>query len=225
MENGTSEQTEGEHMNNSEEHGLLPGESGMTMSAQIDEIATAMNAALTDIEDVNKTTQGYGYKYAPLDEVLPVIRAACAQHGLYMLQSPWSPSASQLGVTTLLTHTSGQWISTRFAMPVEQLKGMNLYQSSGAALSYIRRYQALSLWAMAQGEDNDAAHKKPDKAAVKKDEPLPETPKAVLNSLTKAAARGPESLTKAYEKLSDEQKAAIIPADKINLKAIARGVH
>ena len=89
-----------------------PVNAGISMSPEISEIATALNSALSDITDAPKTATAFKYKYAPLDEVMNIVRKACHKNGLFLLQSPWSPEQGALGVTTLLTHKSGQWIQT-----------------------------------------------------------------------------------------------------------------
>ena len=121
-----------------------PVYSGMSMSENIDQIATALHSSLDLINNAPKTTKGHNYKYAPLEVVLDIIRNAYKANGLFLLQTPWTPGEDQMGITTLITHTSGQWISSQFSIKIEVQRGMNLNQSCGTLLTYLRRYSAMS---------------------------------------------------------------------------------
>ena len=137
-----------------------PVESGMSMSEDIDQIATALHGAISLLHNAPKTTKGSGYNYAPLEEVLDIIRVAYEANGLFLLQTPWTPSEGEMGVTTLVTHTSGQWISSQFAIKIENQKGMSYNQSCGTLLTYMRRYSAMSFaFLTAVGEDSDGVGK------------------------------------------------------------------
>ena len=126
-------------------------------SPEINELATALaKAQLAIAEPVKnrtgsiKTRKGYTYeyKYADLATVLKAVRDAFAPHGLSIVQSLWG----NLVVTTI-AHSSGQWIRswTRAARPEDGTP-----QAFGSQITYLRRYQVLSLAGIAS-EDDDGA--------------------------------------------------------------------
>ena len=191
---------------------------GIRMSPEINEIATALNAALGDITEAPRTAKAHNYKYAPFEAVMPIIRGACAANGLFMLQTPWSPEKGQMGVCTLLTHKSGQWIQTQYAVPFAP-DGKNIFHQTGTSTSYLRRYAAMSLFFMAQ-EDDDAQSQtvKPtrEKFVPKK--------QSLLDELTVAANDGQATLDKAVSQLTRDQKLALSKSEKDALKQIAKDV-
>ena len=210
-----------------------PVESGMSMSEDIDQIATALHGAISLLHNAPKTTKGYGYNYAPLEEVLDIIRVAYEANGLFLLQTPWTPSEGEMGVTTLVTHTSGQWISSQFAIKIENQKGMSYNQSCGTLLTYMRRYSAMSFaFLTAVGEDSDGIGKKEkaskeeksngEKKDLKIKSPIQEK---TLELLTEAAVKGVDDLTSAYNGLTSHQQDNLTSGDKAYLKEIARNVN
>ena len=208
-----------------------PVESGMSMSEDIDQIATALHGAISLLHNAPKTTKGYGYNYAPLEEVLDIIRSAYEANGLFLLQTPWTPSEGEMGVTTLVTHTSGQWISSQFAIKIENQKGMSYNQSCGTLLTYMRRYSAMSFaFLTAVGEDSDGIGKqeKASKGKVEAKElakPNPVTADAIADLTKIAKENGRDALNDAWKSLDGDVKNAITSADKAALKDVASNAH
>ena len=130
----------------------------MKTSETIKNIAVAMAKVTAEIQNPLKNQNGYGYKYATLDSILEKVRPILAKNGLSILQSQEIQESSVV-VTTLLMHTSGEWIETRAEAPFTTLKGMNDYQSLGAGITYLRRYAISSLLNIASEEDTDATSK------------------------------------------------------------------
>jgi len=127
----------------------------MKTSETIKNIAVAMAKVTAEIQNPTRNQNGYGYKYATLDSILEKVRPVLAKNGLSILQSQEIQESSVV-VTTLLMHTSGEWIETRAEAPFTTLKGMNDYQSLGAGITYLRRYAISSLLNIASEEDTDA---------------------------------------------------------------------
>ncbi|MDP7636676.1 MAG: ERF family protein [Phycisphaerae bacterium] len=199
-------------------------DSGISMSTEISEIATALNSALSDITDAPKTATAFKYKYAPLDVVMPIVRSACQKHGLFLLQSPWSPERGALGVTTLLTHKSGQWIQTQYAIPFTP-DGQNVFHQVGTSTTYLRRYAVMALM-MQSAEDDDAVSTEKRKPDPKKYTPPTGGAKNIIRKLTKVAKdAGREHLDTAYLALSEDEKKMLTAADKASLKEIASATH
>jgi len=189
---------------------------GIQLSPAIDQIALALSEAMKDAEDPPKTATGYGYKYAPLDEVLPRIRKSFSKHGLALLQHPFTPAFGYVGIVSIVMHgASGQWIKGAYSVKEEGLKGMNTFQSSGAAFTYFRRYAAEAIACLAASPDVDAANQKESKPPAKKSDPK------LLKTLAKEAENGMEFLSVAYKSLPEETRALITSSDKAKLKEIA----
>lgn len=126
----------------------------MKTSEQINEIATALAAAQAEIQNPNKSTENeyFKAKYADLAEVLNVIRPAFSANGLAIIQTPFTSETGNIGVTTMIAHSSGQWMSDAIEIPAQ---GKNLAQEAGKAISYLRRYSAAAFCGISQ-EDNDS---------------------------------------------------------------------
>jgi len=127
----------------------------MKTSESIKEIATALSKFQSEAKDTFKGKKGYGYNYAPLDEVLKQNRALMASNGLSHIQSETFEQGI-VTVSTLLMHISGEWIETTAQSPYAQMKGMNDYQSIGSGITYLRRYGLSAALGIASDEDIDA---------------------------------------------------------------------
>ena len=216
-----------------------PVYSGMSMSENIDQIATALHSSLDLINNAPKTTKGHNYKYAPLEVVLDIIRNAYKANGLFLLQTPWTHGEDQMGITTLITHTSGQWISSQFSIKIEVQRGMNLNQSCGTLLTYLRRYSAMSFnFLTAEAEDADgisteekAARDLKAKEDSKREAREARTPKqkkeysALVQTLVDAAQKGNGKLSETYEALTQDQKLSLQQEDKDAIKEISDSVN
>jgi hypothetical protein len=191
---------------------------GLTMSPDIKEIASALNAALADITDAPKTATAFKYKYAPLDVVMPIVRSACHKHGLFILQTPWSPEHGQLGMATLLTHTSGQWIKTSYSVAFVPNQD-NVYHQIGTSTTYLRRYSVMALMMLSAEDDDAASHtKKPKPKSIYE---RPRENADLINKLTRAAKKGRDTLDSAFKSLDANQKALLTAADKAALKEVS----
>lgn len=195
----------------------------MKTSEQLDLIGPALAAALGDMRDVVKSAQGYGYKYAALDQLTSMARPVLAAHGLAALQEA-TATESGACVTTRLLHASGQWIETEpLPMVVEAKKGLSVAQNLGAVLTYARRYQLQALLGIAAEEDTDARRDDNGKAETVGDAMLGQIRDALLaasipeakvagayglrNLADLPAAKGAEVLAKALAKIPGKEAA------------------
>jgi len=79
-------------------------------------------------------------------------------HGLAVSQLV-EGDAGQVGITTMLIHESGEFISSTVTIPVA---GQNVAQEAGKAVTYLRRYSLASILGLYADADNDAeGHKTP----------------------------------------------------------------
>jgi hypothetical protein len=102
---------------------------------------------------VHKGTQGYGYSYADLPEILKTINPLLKKHKLGFTQLVHGDS-----ISTILFHESGETIETTTIIPQGvSLKGMNEFQVAGSAITYYRRYALSAMLGIVTDKDIDAA--------------------------------------------------------------------
>lgn len=129
----------------------------------------ALIKARTKIETVVKDKDGYGYKYATLDNVINMLKDVLPQYGLGFAQFPETVDGKD-GVTTVVMHESGEYMSARYEMEATEMKGTNLTQQKGASITYTRRYALCSVFGIPTEEDTDGTVDTPNKP-VKRAEP------------------------------------------------------
>lgn len=126
----------------------------MKTSEQINEIAEALAAAQSEIQNPSKSAENpfFKSKYADLAEVLSVVRPAFSKNGLSVVQMPYRSDDGAIGVTTMISHKSGQWMRGSLELPLQVAKNIN--QDAGGTITYLRRYALAAAAGVAQ-EDAD----------------------------------------------------------------------
>src|SRR5205807_2899565 len=105
------------------------------------------------------------FRYAPLSSGLDIVRKGLGRHEIATIQATAiDKDAGLLRLTTVLAHSSGEWISSEW--PVCQITDIASAQRMGAALTYARRYALFTLVGIAGEDDLDA----PDLGTVSKAE-------------------------------------------------------
>src|SRR5262249_30107440 len=95
------------------------------------------------------------FHYAPLSSGLDIIRKSLGRHEIATIQATGiDKEAGLLRLTTVLAHSSGEWISSDW--PVCQISDIASAQRMGAALTYARRYALFALVGIAGEDDLDA---------------------------------------------------------------------
>jgi hypothetical protein len=95
------------------------------------------------------------FRYAPLSSGLDIIRKSLGRHEIATIQSTEiDKEAGLLRLTTILAHSSGEWISSEW--PVCLIADIASAQRMGAALTYARRYALFTLAGIAGEDDLDA---------------------------------------------------------------------
>jgi len=95
------------------------------------------------------------FRYASLASGLDIVRKTLGQHEIATVQSTAIDQATgQIQLTTLLAHSSGEWISSDW--PVCATSEIAIPHRMGAALSYARRYALFALVGIAGEDDLDA---------------------------------------------------------------------
>lgn len=112
---------------------------------------------LKDITAKIQTKNGgsYSYQYADLASVLEAIRKPLADHGLAVMQ-PTSCNGDRVSITTILSHESGEWISSSLVLPVEPNNDKQPFvQAVGSTLTYGKRYALCGLLGISSEADDD----------------------------------------------------------------------
>ena len=95
------------------------------------------------------------FRYAPLSSGLDIVRKSLGRHEIATIQSTEiDKEAGLLRLTTILAHSSGEWISSEW--PVCPIADVSSAQRMGAALTYARRYALFTLVGIAGEDDLDA---------------------------------------------------------------------
>lgn len=132
----------------------------MEMSAEINELTAALVASQGKFQAVAKDKDGYNYKYATLQNIVENTRPYLVENGITVMQFPTNTERS-IGVTTLMSHTSGQWVRSAFTMPIQHGTKMSDAQESGKVITYARRYAYAAALGIVVDEDTDARRPPP----------------------------------------------------------------
>lgn len=140
----------------------------MQTSEQINEIGAALAKAQAKIEGASKDSDNPYFKsrYADLASVWSACRDALTANGIAVVQSP-EADGPKVTVTTLLTHSSGQWIRGSLAMTATKADP----QGIGSCVTYARRYSLAAMVGVCPEDDDGNAASEPGangaKAAAK----------------------------------------------------------
>ncbi len=169
----------------------------MTHSEQINELSAALAKAQGQIQGAKKDSTNPHFKsdYADLASVWDACRQALSGNGLSVAQSAEN-SEHGYGVTTLLMHSSGQWLrGTLYLKPMKDDP-----QGAGSALTYARRYALAAMVGVAPDDDDgNAASEKPSSKSVSVATTPPKGYSDWLADLEAVADEGTESLQKAWK--------------------------
>ena len=141
----------------------------MLKSEQINELAAALAKAQGQIEGAKKSSSNpfFKSKYADLAECWNTCREALTANEISVIQMPEEINENgRLNITTMLAHSSGQYISSTLTMTVTKLDP----QAIGSAITYGRRYALAAMGGLAQEDDDGekamARQEKKDKKPV-----------------------------------------------------------
>jgi len=137
----------------------------MNRSESIAAISAAIAKAQAEVENASKNSANPHFKsrYADLAELLNTVRPVFAAHSLAIIQAP-SFDAGVASVETMISHSSGEWISSVCSSPV----GKQDAQGVGSAITYLRRYSLAAMCGIAQEDDdgNSAVCHRPQQATI-----------------------------------------------------------
>lgn len=147
-------------------------------SEQIGELAAALAAAQGKMTAASKdaTNPHFKSRYATLASVWDAIRGPLSAHGLSVSQVLESAeNGVGVAVRTLLLHTSGQWIASRYVMPITDKLTP---QAMGSAITYARRYALSAIVGIAPDDDDDGNAASVTPARQEQPKPAPPPPPA-----------------------------------------------
>lgn len=139
----------------------------MLKSEQINELAAALAKAQGQLEGAKKSSNNpfFKSKYADLAECWNTCREALTANEISVIQMPEEINENgRLNITTMLAHSSGQYISSTLTMTVTKLDP----QAIGSVITYGRRYALAAMVGLAQEDDDGekAMERSKDKKSV-----------------------------------------------------------
>ena len=125
----------------------------MRRSESIKNIAKALAQFQAEVRNPanTETNPFFKSKYAPLNDILNLVRPLLSKHGLSILQSP-SGDGQNVTVTTLIAHESGEWIESE---PLTLKADKATAQGAGSAITYARRYALSAMLGISSEDDDD----------------------------------------------------------------------
>lgn len=132
----------------------------MQTSEQTNELAQALSKAQGEMHnaELDKKNPHFSSKYASLAAIRNTVSKPLANNGISYVQMTGVDENGQFVLFTRLTHSSGQYMESRFPLPVN----LDKMQAMGSALSYARRYTLAAVCGIAAGEDDDDAESAPN---------------------------------------------------------------
>jgi ERF superfamily len=149
----------------------IPVVSGFSTSSTIGELTKALALAHKEFKPVLKDANNpfFKSKYADLAGVIESTSDALSAHELVVIQSPGRIYNGHILLTTLLSHSSGEWIKDELELPIAKFDA----QGTGSAITYARRYAYQAIVGVAAEDDdgNSASgkfEKQPDGSFARK---------------------------------------------------------
>jgi hypothetical protein len=124
----------------------------MKCSESIKELATALSKAQGELDKAKKSSKNPHFRstYASLEEVIDACREALSSNGLSVVQSVGSAEDFHPTLTTVLLHSSGEYLENTVRLPVTKPGPQEL----GSCLTYLKRYSLAALVGVADSDDD-----------------------------------------------------------------------
>jgi hypothetical protein len=142
----------------------------MQQSQTIGSLVGSLAKAQEEIKNppLDSVNPHFKNRYASLGAHLDAVRIPFAKQGLVLTQLVESED-NRVSVTTMIAHSSGEWISSMVSMP---LPDRATAQNLGAIVTYLRRYAIGSIALLTGEEDTDAEQDRVARQQVQ-DKPKP----------------------------------------------------
>ena len=131
----------------------------MNHSESIAKLATALSIVQGKLTHAKKDSANpfFKSKYADLESVWDACRNLLAENGLAVMQFPGEFVDGTMSLNTVLTHSSGEYMSYLMSVPVTKPDA----QGAGSALTYMRRYALAAVVGVVQADDDGNAASSP----------------------------------------------------------------
>ena len=128
----------------------------MNHSETIGKLAEALSRAQAEMHAAkfNAVNPFLKNNYADLGSIIDTAKPTLGKYGLAVTQHPFN-EGDRVGVETVLTHASGEWISSSLSLPLADEKGKSGAQVAGSIITYLRRYTLSAVLGMYSDEDTD----------------------------------------------------------------------
>ena len=124
----------------------------MLQSESIANLAKALSIVQGKLTHAKKDSANpfFKSKYADLESVWDACRSLLAENGLAVMQFPGEFVDGTMSLNTILTHSSGEYMSYLMSVPVTKPDA----QGAGSALTYMRRYALAAVVGVVQADDD-----------------------------------------------------------------------
>ena len=131
----------------------------MQQSENIANLAKALSTVQGKLTHAKKDSANpfFKSKYADLESVWDACRSLLAENGLAVMQFPGEFVDGTMSLNTVLTHSSGEYMSYLMSVPVTKPDA----QGAGSALTYMRRYALAAVVGVVQADDDGNAASSP----------------------------------------------------------------
>jgi hypothetical protein len=137
----------------------------MNQSETIGELTEALSKVQGKLSHAKKDSDNpyFKSKYADLESVWDACRDLLAGNGLSIMQFPGNTNLhsitvndketiiGEMSMTTILAHSSGEWISHEMSMPITKLDPHGV----ASAITYMRRLSVAAVTGVVPGDDDD----------------------------------------------------------------------
>ena len=158
----------------------------------------ALAAFQQEVEVIHKGTEGFGYSYADLPTIFPIINPLLKKHGL-----GFSQPIDGKAVKTIIFHVdSGETLESSTDIPQGiELAKMNQFQVLGSGITYIRRYALSSILGLVTDKDTDAVGEQISRPKQNfKDDNRPWLSEKAFNQAMERIEKGEKGI---YEKIDE----------------------
>ena len=121
-------------------------------SDNIEKLADALSKAQSEMKGAQKKSTNPFFKssYADLHTCIEASFPHLTKHGLSVIQGNYTDARGSFYVTTMLLHSSGQWIKSKLKMPITKADA----QGVGATITYARRFALSAMVGISQYDDD-----------------------------------------------------------------------
>lgn len=205
-------------------------------SEDISKLSSSLNAFQSELVTVGRTVTNpfFKSKYADLASIMLESQPILTKHGLSISQFPDTTLDNQPALTTILMHTSGQFIRATVPLPVSKITQTtkkektpktsekevteNRYdpQEFGRAITYMRRYGYAAVLQIVIDEDDDGNKSSKRQLEQSQAEPIPSNPETVekIKTIWKESGGTDEQLDKWVRKNNNDVALDVLSGDR-----------